>query len=138
VIVHTFHGHVFHSYFGKFKTTIFKQVERFLAKRTSSIIAISEKQKQELASEHQIALASKIQVIPLGFDLLKFTSDQESKRKEFRAKYGIADHEICILIIGRLVPVKNHPLFLRAIASLQKKTTASAGGKRYCMPYFLQ
>ena len=33
IIVHTFHGHVFHSYFGKVKTLIFKNIERYLAKK---------------------------------------------------------------------------------------------------------
>src|ERR1035437_9909437 len=47
IIVHTFHGHIFHSYFGRLKTTIFKNVERFLAKKSSVIIANSKKQKQE-------------------------------------------------------------------------------------------
>lgn len=123
VIVHTFHGHVFHSYFGKFRTALFKQAERFLAKKTSAIIAISEKQKEELVAEHRIAPAEKIQVIPLGFDLHKFTTGQETKRQQFRTEYGVADDEICILIVGRLVPVKNHALFLRAVASLQKQTS---------------
>src|SRR4029078_4113979 len=40
MIVHTYHGHVFHSYFGNFKTSIFKTIERNLAKKTSAIIAI--------------------------------------------------------------------------------------------------
>ncbi len=48
VVVHTFHGHVFHSYFGAAKTQVYKSVERYLAKKSSAIIAISEKQKQEL------------------------------------------------------------------------------------------
>ena len=30
VIVHTFHGHVFHSYFNKAKTSVFKNIERML------------------------------------------------------------------------------------------------------------
>ena len=30
VVVHTFHGHVFHSYFGKFKTEIFRRIEKRL------------------------------------------------------------------------------------------------------------
>jgi len=115
VIVHTFHGHVFHSYFGAAKTAFYKQVERYLAKRSSAIIAISEKQKLELCQEHHIAPEEKVKVIPLGFDLARFTEDQEAKRKKFRAQYGIADDETCIVIIGRLAPVKNHPLFLRAI-----------------------
>ena len=115
VIIHTFHGHVFHSYFGKFKTTIYKNIERFLAKKSSVIIAISEKQKQELCNEHKIAPAEKIKIVPLGFDLTKFSDNQIEKRKTFRDKYQIEDDEICIVIIGRLAPVKNHPLFLKAI-----------------------
>jgi hypothetical protein len=48
VIVHTFHGHVFHSYFSTLKTAAFKQIERRLAKKSTGIIAISEQQKQEV------------------------------------------------------------------------------------------
>lgn len=33
VIVHTFHGHVFHGYFGTFITGVFKFIERYLAKK---------------------------------------------------------------------------------------------------------
>ncbi|MGZ3864841.1 MAG: glycosyltransferase [Bacteroidia bacterium] len=123
VIVHTFHGHVFHSYFGRIKTWIYKNVERFLARRSSAIIAISEKQKQELCEEHRVVSPEKMHVIPLGFDLGKFTDDQEEKRKTFRQKYSIREDEICIVIIGRLVPVKNHGLFLRSIAHVVKNST---------------
>ncbi|HUP13526.1 MAG TPA: glycosyltransferase, partial [Niastella sp.] len=41
VIVHTFHGHVFHSYFNSLKTNFFLTAERFLARKSSAIIAIS-------------------------------------------------------------------------------------------------
>src|SRR6187549_1826420 len=41
LIVHTFHGHVFHSYFNKFTSFLIILVERFLAKKTNLIIAIS-------------------------------------------------------------------------------------------------
>src|SRR3989442_760074 len=30
--VHTYHGHVFHSYYGKFKTRLFLVIERLLAR----------------------------------------------------------------------------------------------------------
>ena len=123
VIIHTFHGHVFHSYFGKIKTTVFKNIERFLTKKSSVIIAISEKQKQELCVEHKIASIEKTKVIPLGFDLSKFSENQSEKRKTFRAKYQIKDDEVCIVIIGRLAPVKNHTLFFKAIDYLKKNTT---------------
>ncbi|MFP5471266.1 MAG: glycosyltransferase, partial [Bacteroidia bacterium] len=47
IIVHTFHGHVFHSYFGRLKTFVFKSIERYLAKKSTKIIAISKEQKHE-------------------------------------------------------------------------------------------
>jgi hypothetical protein len=72
-IVHTFHGHVFHSYFGKMKTIMYKNIERNLARRSSTIIAISDKQKAELSLMHRICEPSKIKVIPLGFDLTRFS-----------------------------------------------------------------
>src|SRR6476659_5987624 len=54
VIVHTFHGHIFHSYFNSVKTNFFIRTERMLSKRTDIIIAISEQQKLELAHEFKI------------------------------------------------------------------------------------
>jgi glycosyltransferase involved in cell wall biosynthesis len=122
VIVHTFHGHVFHSYFGKLKTTFYKNIERYLAKRSTAIIAISEKQKSELADEHKICSKEKIHIVPLGFDLSKFREDMENKRRSFRKKYNVDEDEIVISIIGRIVPVKNHPFFLAAIKELSGKS----------------
>jgi len=121
VIVHTFHGHVFHSYFGSFKTSLYKAIERNLAKKTSAIIAVSEKQKAELVNEHKIVSTEKVHVIPLGFDLNRFQENQDEKRKIFRTKYKLTD-EIAIGIVGRLVPVKNHSLFLEAIKFVKEKS----------------
>jgi glycosyltransferase involved in cell wall biosynthesis len=123
VIVHTFHGHVFHSYFGSFKTAAFKSIERQLASRTTAIVAISDKQKEELANIHRIAPAEKIKVIPLGFDLDRFRDNMDAKRAAFRKQYCLDDDEVAIGIIGRLVPVKNHILFLKAIQYASKHTT---------------
>jgi len=121
-IVHTFHGHVFHSYFGKMKTVMYKNIERNLARRSSTIIAISEKQKAELSLMHRICEPSKIKVIPLGFDLSRFTENMDVKRDVFRKKYLLAEDEIAIGIIGRLVPIKNHQLFLDAAKIVLEKT----------------
>lgn len=118
VIVHTFHGHVFHSYFGPLRTGFYKNIERSLAKKSNAIIAISEKQKMELTEEHNICAPDKIKVIPLGFDLDHFHENKEEKRKSFREKYDIPEETLVITILGRIVPVKNHKLFLRAVAEL--------------------
>ncbi|MBK8612351.1 MAG: glycosyltransferase [Flavobacteriales bacterium] len=122
VIVHTFHGHVFHSYFGQLRTTMYKNIERFLARRSTRIVAISERQRAELVDEHRICADNKVSVIPLGFDLSKFQQDLEAKRKLFRRVYGVADDEIAVGIVGRLVPVKNHDLFLQSMKHLSERT----------------
>ena len=121
-IYHTFHGHVFHSYFGNFKTRIFKEIEKNLAKKSTKIIAISEIQKSELSKIHKICPEKKIEVIPLGFDLERFSTDKDSKRKEFRKKWNLNENEIAIGIIGRLVPIKNHKFFIDAIQEVLKNS----------------
>lgn len=123
IIIHTFHGHVFHSYFGKLKTLFYKTIERYLAKKSTVIIAISEIQKKELVEIHKICKAEKVKVIPLGFDLSKFQENILEKRKSFRTKYNLDEDEIAISIIGRLVPIKNHTLFLEAIKIVSEKTS---------------
>lgn len=122
VVVHTFHGHVFHSYFGKFKTTFFKQIERYLAKKSTGIIAISALQKHELADVHKIVNQEKIKVIPLGFDLQKFQEGRIEKREAVRAQYKLSDDEVAITIIGRLAPIKDHDYFLNVIEEVLKQT----------------
>ena len=122
VIVHTFHGNVFQGYFSGFKTAVIKAVERYLARKSTAIVAISAIQKEELTHVHQICAPDKVTVIPLGFDLQRFSENQEEKRRHFRATYGLKDDEIAIGIIGRLAPIKNHPLFFESIAYLLKHT----------------
>ncbi len=122
-IVHTYHGHVFHSYFNSVKTKFFINAERFVARKTDAIVAISEQQKKELSSDFKIAPEDKFRVIALGFNLDKFTENVEEKRRKFRTEFGVSDDEIAIGIIGRLVPVKNHYLFLKALKYVLDHTT---------------
>lgn len=121
-IVHTFHGHIFHSYFNRYKTKFFKTIERTLAKNTSKIIAISNKQLYELCDVHKIAPKEKFTVIPLGFDLKRFQDNYNLKRESFRNEYNLSEDEIAISIIGRLVPVKNHRLFIKSIKFAKENT----------------
>lgn len=122
VIVHTYHGHVFHSYFNKLKTQAFIQIERHLARQSDGIIAISEQQIKELVHDFRIAPAEKFHLVPLGFNLDKFSEDQTTKRISFRQEFQVADDEIAVGIIGRMVPVKNHALFIESILYVLKHT----------------
>ncbi len=123
VVIHTFHGHVFHSYFGTAKTYLYKSIERNLAKKSTGIIAISEQQKKELSKIHKICPENKIKVIPLGFDLDKFRINLESNRIETRKKYNLTEDDVSVAIIGRLAPIKNHNLFLEVAKNILQKGT---------------
>jgi len=105
-LIHTFHGHVLEGYFNKLKTRIFIFIERFLAIFTSRIITVSESVKNELMAL-RICKPEKINVIPLGFELDNFF------------KIPLIDKPaLNIGIVGRLVPIKNHRLFLEAAAKV--------------------
>lgn len=121
VIVHTFHGHVFHSYFGKIKTLFFILLERILAWLSDGIIAISEKQKRELCEEFKICPCKKIFIIELGYNLKPFQENKIQKRELFRKNYSIQNHQIAVGIIGRLVPIKNLKLFISAFSKTHER-----------------
>lgn len=122
VILHTFHGHVFHSYFNPLKTKVFLELERYLAKISTRIITISKQQQKEICGDFNVCPVEKSVIIPLGFDLSRFQDGIDEKRKDFRTKYNLEDDEIAIGIVGRLVPVKNHELFLKAVKQLLEHT----------------
>ena len=123
IIVHTFHGHVFHSYFGNLKTKLFILLERYLAKKSSAIIAISNLQRKELINVFKICTENKTHTIQLGFDLDKFQEENLSKRNVFRDEFKLAADDIAIGIVGRLTPIKNHSFFLKAVKKLLNETT---------------
>lgn len=125
IIIHTFHGHVFHSYFGKMKTTVFKAIERNLAKKSDAIVAISEIQKKELTEIHKICTAEKTYVVQLGFDLEPFHEKRLNLRISERKKWGLEPDDVAIAIIGRLAPVKNHDFFFDVIVDVLAQTTKS-------------
>ncbi len=115
--VHTFHGHVLHSYFGPLKTKFFILIERFLAKFTDKIIVISPLQFQELCYDIKIARPNKFAVIPLGFDLAQFLNS-EIHRGKFRKELNIPEDILLVGIVGRLTAIKNHTLFLKSASKV--------------------
>lgn len=100
---------------------MFLEIERALAKVSHQIIAISPEQKRELAEVYAVCSPEKISVVPLGFNLLRFEQNQAEKRADFRQKYQLQDNETAIVIVGRLVPIKNHALLLKSLAQILPK-----------------
>lgn len=120
VIVHTYHGHVFEAYFNGFVSSIYKKLERNLSHKTDAIVALSDRQRDDLVTKYSICPAGKIHVISNGFDLSCFRESADQKRQSFRNQYHIRDDEFAIGIIGRMVPVKNHAMFVDVIERLQQ------------------
>lgn len=117
--VHTYHGHVFHSYYGRWRTGMFLVIERLLAKlATDRIVVVSEQQREEIGHKFRVGHPDLIRVVPLGLDLRVFV-DHMSRRERFRRELGIDDETVLVGIVGRLTEIKNHSLFLEIAARVK-------------------
>jgi glycosyltransferase involved in cell wall biosynthesis len=59
-------------------------------------------------------------VIPNGFDCDRFRPSADARRR-IRAELGIAEDAVCIGLVGRLHPVKDHDSFLRAASVIARR-----------------
>ena len=117
VIIHTFHGHFFHSYFSKSISRFIAGIERAVGKITTAAIALSAAQKQELCIVYKILPTAKIKVIPLGFAFDQ-ENDASLLRKQFRSSFGLQPNDVAVGIVGRIVAVKNHAFFVKVIGNI--------------------
>ena len=117
--VHTFHGHVFHSYYRPAKTKMFLAIERLLARATDCIVVVSEQQRREISEEFRVGRREQFAVIPLGLDLDAF-SNWKRRRSPARAEMDATENDILIGIVGRLTDVKNHEMFLHAAVRVKE------------------
>jgi glycosyltransferase involved in cell wall biosynthesis len=117
--VHTYHGHVFHSYYGRGRTRMFLAIERLLARLvTDRLIVVSAQQGAEIGNDFRVGRQGQIKVVPLGLDLSVF-ADHTARRSQFRDELGIDDETILVGIVGRLTEIKNHRMFLHSVARLK-------------------
>ena len=108
--VHTFHGHVFHSYYGRWKTRLFLTIERLLARlNTDRIIVLSRQQLREIRDDFHVGRPEQFAVVPLGIDL-------DELRGGDAAPGGA---QLVVGIVGRITAIKNHDLFLRVAERLK-------------------
>jgi glycosyltransferase involved in cell wall biosynthesis len=108
VVVHTFHGHTFSGYWGKWGTRAVIASEQGLALLADKLIAVSDRVADDLI-RFKIAPASKIAAIPLGLNLAPFATVNRPAPQPAEPVIGI---------VGRLVPIKNHALFIEAARKL--------------------
>lgn len=129
--VHTYHGHIFHSYYGRSKTRLFIAIERTLARLvTDRVVVISEQQAKEICDDFGVGKRDQIKVIPLGLDLDIFNKS-EDRRVHFRDELGITPETILVGIVGRLTEIKNHALFLDAVARFKEVRSRDGAPVRF-------
>jgi glycosyltransferase involved in cell wall biosynthesis len=116
VIVHTFHGSVFHSYFGALGSQIFRLIETALARLSDAVIAVSPRVAIEL-ERLKVAPREKIEVVHLGLELERFKK-VSTYRGELREELEIGQEVPLFGIVGRLVPIKDVPTALMAMTKL--------------------
>ena len=119
VIIHTPHGHVFHSYYGPFMTRIFIIAERILSLMTDKITALTDRERDEHL-EQGVASIEKYVIIHSGVMLQQIMNtniDVETGKKEF----DIPQNSNVIGVVGRLVPIKGHKYLVSAAKRIIKE-----------------
>lgn len=115
LLVHTFHGHVLDGYFGSLRSSLYRWIERALARRTDAIVAVSSSTHEELVHDHGVGKASQYRIIPSGFPCFNLNGT-ETMREEL----GL-EGDLVAGMVGRLVPVKGPDVLLRAMPGLLER-----------------
>jgi glycosyltransferase involved in cell wall biosynthesis len=117
VKIHTFHGHVLDGYFSSPVTRVFVGMERMLARVTDRLVTVSPRLRTELLAMG-IGRPEQVEVIPLGLDLERFRRACPGV-PALRPSLGLGSEVPLLGIVGRLVPIKDHPTLFQAMALLQ-------------------
>jgi glycosyltransferase involved in cell wall biosynthesis len=119
VLVHTFHGHSLTGYFSPRVARVYTGIERFLARHTDALVAVSPEVRDALVAL-DVAPASRFTVVGLGFDLTRFLDDtgRERRRTAVRESWGAGPEDEVVTLIARLVPIKRVDRFLEVATAL--------------------
>src|SRR5512133_785952 len=118
IVVHTFHGHVLRGYFGPLRSRFFRLLERWLAARTTALIAVSPQVRDDLVDLH-VAPPERFAVIRLGIELDERVNGAQDGRLESRRYLGIPPDRFAVGWIGRMTAVKRTDDVLLAFKRLR-------------------
>ena len=120
LVVHTYHGTVFHGYFGGVASSAVRIVERLIALGTDRIAVLSERQRREIVAGVRVAPAAKVTIVPLGLDLDPLLRI-DGATPTLREALGLADNAVVLGFVGRLVAIKDPATLLRAFACVSAR-----------------
>ena len=121
--VHTYHGHVFHGYFGPLQTRIWLTIERTLNRITTRTVVISKSQAEELAEKYRVVSPQKVCTISNGYDLSLFIQRANVRKAgSLRREFGFDDSHFVVMWAGRTVPIKNVELLADIVCVAQRSS----------------
>ena len=119
LIIHTAHGLVIHESLSSVKKIIYKFLERWIGKKTSAFIVVTDKVGEELI-KIGIVEKNKIHRIYNGINLDDFSKLNESSRTISREKFNIRNDETVVGTLSRLVPDKGLKDLIKGFALTHK------------------
>jgi glycosyltransferase involved in cell wall biosynthesis len=105
IVVHTFHGHVLYGYFGPLRSRFFRWLERWLARHTTVLVAVSPQVRDDLVALG-VAPPEKFVVVRLGIELGERVGAGTNGRAETRRYLGIPPDRFAVGWVGRMTAVK--------------------------------
>jgi glycosyltransferase involved in cell wall biosynthesis len=120
IVVHTFHGHVLRGYFDPLRTAGFRLLERWLATKTTALVAVSPQVRDDLVSLG-VAPRERFVVVRVGIELEQRVAAEQDGRGESRRVLGIGPDRFAVGWIGRMTGVKRTDDVLRAFRRLRDR-----------------
>ena len=118
IVVHTFHGHVLRGYFGVLRSLFFRFLERWLARSTTALVAVSPQVRDDLVALG-VAPRDRFVVIRLGIELAERVAADRDGRLQSRRYLGIPTDRFTVGWIGRMTAVKRTDDVLVAFKQLR-------------------
>jgi len=112
-ILHSTHGHIFYGYYNRYISKCFIIMEKFAGHYCDRVLNLTEIGRQDHIREH-IGPPEKFYVTSGGVDLESFFNASRNKSTS-----NPSNEKIRICWVGRIEPVKNLPLLLRAATILE-------------------
>ena len=114
--VHTFHGHLLHGYFSKWKTKVVIFIEKMLAYITNTILTVGNKVKDDLLNAG-IGKETKMKVTFPGLLV-----ESSTNPLEIRKSLNLSKDEIILIFVGRLTHIKRPDRLINAFRMASNST----------------
>ena len=124
-IIHTFHGHVFHSYYNSLVSGCIIKFERWMAGITTKVVVISNEQQNELANIYKVVPQEKLATIYLGVDKNQFDNNITDDLYAIKERFNFPAGTIAVGIIGRMVAIKNFGFFAEVVQQILTSPSGS-------------